>query len=69
MWGNVGNLILTMKCLTRAAYFSKGEGTFKMQDNFVKNPCFIDNFGCLIKKSPAKTLLREKMSGEEKEYT
>jgi len=26
-------------------------------------------FGCLVKNSLAKTLLREKMPGEEKEYT
>jgi len=26
-------------------------------------------FGCLIKNSPTKTLLREKRPGEEKEYT
>ena len=58
-----------MKCSTWATYFSKGEGTFKMQDNFVKNFCFIDHFGCLVKISPAKILLREKMSGEEKKYT
>jgi len=36
----------------------------------VGNPVFYSlNLGCLVKTSPAKTLLREKRPGEEKEYT
>jgi len=36
----------------------------------VENPSFYSlNLGCLVKTSLAKTLLREKRPGEEKEYT
>jgi len=36
----------------------------------VENPSFYSlNMGCLVKTSLAKTLLREKRPGEEKEYT
>jgi len=36
----------------------------------VGNPSYYSlNLGCLVKTSPAKTLLKEKRPGEEKEYT
>ena len=40
------------------------------KNHTIENPSFYSlNMGCLVKTSLAKTLLREKRPGEEKEYT